>query len=81
MERVVAIDWSGRVDASGQRRHIYAAVWTAAGAGRKRTGPVGRDTVRLENGRTRQEVAEWLIEMAAETPRMVVGFDFCFSFP
>jgi len=27
------------------------------------------------------EVAEWLIEMARETPRMVVGFDFCFSFP
>jgi hypothetical protein len=26
-------------------------------------------------------VAEWLIEMAKETPRMVVGFDFCFSFP
>ena len=31
VERVVAIDWSGRVDAAGQRRHIYAAVWTAAG--------------------------------------------------
>jgi hypothetical protein len=26
-------------------------------------------------------VAEWLIAMAEETPRMVVGFDFCFSFP
>jgi hypothetical protein len=37
--------------------------------------------VRLECGRTRAEIAEWLIELAAETPRMVVGFDFCFSFP
>jgi len=35
----------------------------------------------LESGRTRVEVGEWLIELARETPRMVVGFDFCFSFP
>lgn len=86
IQRVVAIDWSGRVDASGQRRHIYAAVWTAAdslptaAAARARAG--GRTgEVRLENGRTRHEIAEWLIHMAARTPRMVVGFDFCFSFP
>ena len=79
MQRVVAIDWSGRVDASGQRRHIYSAVWTAAGAVRGRAG--SKDSVRLENGRTREEVAAWLIAMAEETPRMVVGFDFCFSFP
>jgi hypothetical protein len=86
VERVVAIDWSGRVDVAGQRRHIYAAVWTTAGALRgraaTRVAAGGRDgEVRLENGRTRVEVAAWLIEMAAETPRMVVGFDFCFSFP
>ncbi len=79
IERVVAIDWSGRLDAAGQRRHIYAAVWTAAGVLRGRAG-LG-ESVRLENGRTRAEVAEWLIMMARETPRMVVGFDFCFSFP
>ena len=87
VERVVAIDWSGRVDAAGQRRHIYAGVWTAEGAG----GGVGRrgrgvgavygGRMALGNGRTRAEVAEWLIGMARETPRMVVGFDFCFSFP
>jgi hypothetical protein len=41
----------------------------------------GMASVRLEGGRTRTEVAEWLIEMARETPRMVVGFDFCFSYP
>jgi len=69
VERIVAIDWSGRVDAAGQRRHIWAGVWTAGGA------------VRLEAGRTREEVAEWLIALAAETPRMVVGIDCCFSYP
>jgi hypothetical protein len=73
VQRVVGIDWSGRVDAAGQRRHIWAGVWT------KDVG--GKVSVRLEAGRTRAEVAEWLIEMARETPRMVVGFDFCFSFP
>ncbi len=73
MQRVVGIDWSGRVDAAGQRRHIWAGIWTADSN--------GKVSVRLEAGRTRAEVAEWLIEMAKETPRMVVGFDFCFSFP
>ncbi len=73
VQRVVGIDWSGRVDAAGQRRHIWAGVWTQ--------GDDGSVSVRLEAGRTRAEIAEWLIELAAETPRMVVGFDFCFSFP
>jgi hypothetical protein len=73
VQRVVGIDWSGRVDAAGQRRHIWAGVWTADAR--------GKVSVRLEAGRTRAEIAEWLIEMARETPRMVVGFDFCFSFP
>jgi hypothetical protein len=68
VQRVVGIDWSGRVDAAGQRRHIWAGVWTAG-------------KVTLEAGRTRAEIAEWLMELARETPRMVVGFDFCFSFP
>jgi hypothetical protein len=35
----------------------------------------------LESGRTREEVCDWLIAMARETPRMVVGVDFCFSYP
>jgi hypothetical protein len=37
--------------------------------------------VTLEGGRTRAELAEWLVELARETPRMVVGIDCCFSFP
>lgn len=68
LERIVAVDWSGRVDAAGQRRHIWAGVWTAG-------------KVTLEAGRTREELVTWLIAMARETPRMVVGIDCCFSFP
>jgi hypothetical protein len=75
LERVVAVDWSGRVDAAGQRRHIWAGVWRASG------GAPGRGRVTLEAGRTREELCEWLIAMARETPRMVVGIDCCFSFP
>ena len=86
VERVVAIDWSGRVDAVGLRRHIWAGVWTAVGSMGGREGERvrargGEGSVRMEGGRTRDEVTEWLIEMARATPRMVVGFDFCFSFP
>lgn len=73
INRIVGIDWSGRVDASGQRRHIWAGVWTRTQAGRSK--------VQLEAGRTREEVVAWLLQLAAETPRMVVGIDCCFSFP
>lgn len=76
VQRVVAVDWSGDRSAAGQRKKIWAGVWTGNAAGRVHGG-----SVRLEGGRTRAEVTEWLIEMARETPRMVVGFDFCFSFP
>jgi hypothetical protein len=68
LERIVAVDWSGRVDAAGQRRHIWAGVWT--------TGKVT-----LEAGRTREELVEWLLELTRETPRMVLSLDCCFSFP
>ncbi len=71
-ERVVAIDWSGRIDAAGQRRHIWAGVWTRSAKGGK---------VALEGGRTREELIAWLIAMSRETPRMVVGIDCCFSYP
>ena len=73
VERFVGIDWSGRVDVAGQRRHIWAGVWTRVAS--------GKVTVRLEAGRTREEVGDWLIGLARETPRMAVGIDCCFSFP
>jgi hypothetical protein len=69
LQRVVGVDWSGD-QGSGQRRKIWAGVWTAS------TG-----NVILESGRTRLELMEWLVELARETPRMVVGFDFTFSYP
>ena len=72
LQRVVAVDWSGRVDAAGQRKHIWAGVWTAGN---------GSGKVTLEAGRTREELVEWLIAMSRETPRMVVSLDCCFSFP
>src|ERR1700677_712425 len=75
VERVVAVDWSGRVDAAGQRRHIWAGVWTGC-ADSSNDG-----VVTLEAGRTREELFSWLVEMARETPRMVGGIDCCFSFP
>ena len=37
--------------------------------------------VRLENGRSREQIAEHLIEEAGRDPRMVVGLDFAFSLP
>jgi hypothetical protein len=73
VERFVGLDWSGRVDAAGQRRHIWAGVWTRSAS--------EKVSIRLESGRTREEVAEWLIALAQETPRMVVGIDLCFSYP
>ena len=75
VERAVAVDWSGDRSAAGQRRKIWAGVWTAG------AGKVDGGRVTLEGGRTRAEVGEWLIGMARETPRMVAGLDFCFSFP
>ena len=65
--RAVAVDWSGAL--AGARRKI----WVAEAAG-------GRLT-RLENGRTREEVAEYLVAEAGRNPAMVVGFDFAFSLP
>ena len=73
VQRIVGIDWSGRVDAPGQRRHIWAGVWTCS--------PAGKVKVQLEAGRTREEMGSWLLKLASETPRMVVGIDCCFSFP
>ena len=103
VQRVVAVDWSGDRSAAGQRRKIWAGVWTtnpthptptskvrspgtpdrdgAAMNGAPGVGRVFGGSVTLESGRTREELREWLIGMAQETPRMVVGVDFCFSYP
>jgi Protein of unknown function (DUF429) len=75
LQRVVAVDWSGD-KGPGQRKKIWAGVWT-----RHALGKVGGGKVILEDGRSREELAAWLVAMAAETPRMVVGIDCCFSYP
>jgi hypothetical protein len=74
LQRVVAVDWSGD-KGPGQRKKIWAGIWTAADSSSK------DGKVTLESGRTREELFAWLVEMARETPRMVVGIDCCFSFP
>lgn len=65
--RVIAIDWSGA--ASGAHRKIWLAEVR------------GGELVRIEAGRSRDEVRDHLIEEALRDPRMIVGFDFAFSFP
>ena len=75
VQRLVAVDWSGD-KGPGQRKKIWAGVWTRGGRGR-----VAGGTVTLETGRTRAELTEWLIAMAGQTPRMVVSIDCCFSYP
>jgi len=75
LQRVVGVDWSGD-QGPGQRRKIWAGVWTAGAGSSLKDG-----VVTLESGRSRVELMAWLVEMARETPRMVVGFDFSFSYP
>ena len=77
LQRVVGVDWSGD-QGPGQRRKIWAGVWTAAVDS---CSSLNEGTVLLESGRSRVELLEWLVELARETPRMVVGFDFSFSYP
>jgi len=75
MERLVAVDWSGD-KGPGQKKKIWAGVWTRSVRGR-----IDGGKVTLEGGRTREELTAWLVEMAEETPRMVVSMDCCFSYP
>lgn len=65
--RVIAIDWSGAA------RHASRTIWLCS----VRDGVVER----LENGRDRDAVGEFLLEARARDPRMVVGLDFAFSLP
>ena len=65
--RVIAVDWSG--DLTGGARTI----WLCEIA--------GGEVVRLESGRSRQQVVEELIRGALANPSLVVGLDFAFAFP
>jgi hypothetical protein len=63
--RLIAIDWSGML-AGAQR-----TIWLAEVA-------EGR-LIRLQNARSREEIADHLIREAEHDPGLVVGFDFAFS--
>ena len=65
--RVCAVDWSGQAGGGGR------TIWLAE--------VVGGELVGLQNGRGREALADRLLELAAEEPRLIVGFDFAFSLP
>jgi hypothetical protein len=65
--RAIAVDWSGA--RTGERR----AIWLAEA--------VEGQLVRLEAGRTREEVVAHLLEEAARDRDLVAGLDFAFSLP
>jgi NTP pyrophosphatase (non-canonical NTP hydrolase) len=67
ISRIIAIDWSG-VAAGG-----HDTIWMAEVRGGELT--------RLENGRSRTQVVDHLIELAKHDPDIVVGLDFAFAFP
>lgn len=67
MQRVIAVDWSG--DKSVAHKKIWVCAVSKG------------DVLRLENGRSREAVAEYLVAEAERDPRFVVGLDFAFSFP
>jgi hypothetical protein len=64
--RTIAVDWSGARD---PRRTLWLAEACAG------------ELVRIEAGRTREELVEHLLEEAARDPALVVGLDFAFGFP
>lgn len=66
--RVVAVDWSGR-KGPDQKRYIWVAE------------AIDGELVRLENGRSRSHVVDWLITEARRDKDLVVGLDFAFSLP
>jgi Protein of unknown function (DUF429) len=65
--RVIAVDWSGA------ETRVRNKLWLAECTGSTLT--------RLENGRSREELIEHLIELKRENPHFVVALDFAFSFP
>jgi len=67
-ETIVAIDWSGNKNESDQKKHIWLACWH-------------KGKVTLEANKTHKQVFQHLSDSAARNKRLVVGVDFCFSYP
>jgi hypothetical protein len=67
--RVLAVDWSGAMER--ERRRIWLA----------EASPDGERLLRLEDGRSREELAEHLVEELPPGTEAVVGLDFAFGVP
>lgn len=67
--RIIAIDWSGAADGGAK------TIWTAE------TDLSTGVLIRLESGRTRDEVARWIINESQTRGPVFVGLDFAFAFP
>lgn len=68
-DRYIAVDWSGAVSLSGQRKKIWVADLCSG-------------EVKLTGGRTRKQVTDWLSSSDVLDGRAVlVGLDFAFSLP
>lgn len=65
--RCVPVDWSGKLTGAEQ------SIWLAE----VRDGRL----LDLDTGFTRSEVVQRVVALAEEETRLVVGFDFAFSFP
>lgn len=65
--RVIAVDWSGNAN------QAHRKIWLAEVR--------DDELIRLESGRSREEVVDHLIATASDDPELVVGFDFAFSLP
>jgi hypothetical protein len=64
---VIAVDWSGK------QTRAEESIWLAA----VHNGQLAS----LENGRSREDLVDHLIELAEDEPHTVIGLDFAFSFP
>jgi hypothetical protein len=65
--RFIAIDWSGAL------RNEQRKIWLAEAK--------GSQLLHLEDGKTRAQIADYLIAEAQSTPDLIVGLDFAFSMP
>jgi hypothetical protein len=69
-DRLIAVDWSGSKDEAKQRKTIWVADWRESS-----------ETLTLDSGRTTRKTIDYVLEAADASSRLVVGFDFAFSFP
>lgn len=73
----IAVDWSGALDPGAQRRGI----WLAECWSEDRDARGEARVIALRSGQSRDAVEAFLIQAAADTPELVAGLDFSFSYP